>query len=72
MSWFRARYLVSVCLPSPGRSSSLTPALAQLAWIAWAMSVIGELLRTSMVTLKPFGQAGLGQERLGLGSRSNL
>jgi hypothetical protein len=55
MSWVRARYLVSVWRPSPGMISSLIPALAKVDWIDCASSVVGKPVRTSMVTLKPFG-----------------
>ena len=71
MSWLRARYFVMTCLPSPGISSTLTPALAQLAWIAWAMSLVGNVLRTSIVTLKPSGTPAFASNALAF-ARSNL
>src|SRR5512145_1047544 len=72
MSWLRARYLVSVCLPSPGMISSLTPACAQLAWIACAMSMIGEVERVSIVTVKPFGYPALASKALAFAGSTDL
>ncbi len=37
----------------------LQPAWPHIDWIAWAKSLVGESLRVSMVTLKPFGRPAL-------------
>ena len=62
--------LGQVCLSSPGMISTSTPACAQVAWIACARSLVGELLRVSMVTLKPSGSPALASSSLAL-ARSN-
>ena len=49
----------------------LDAGLSQVAWIAWAKSLVGELLRVPIVTLKPSGRPALASSSLPL-ARSNL
>ena len=51
-------------------SSISIPACAMLAWIAWARSLVGELLRVSMVTLNPSGRPAAVRSSLALATSS--
>ena len=48
---------------------ALMPIAARSCWIAWAMRGLGSVLHDVELGLEAVGEAGLGQQRLGLGRR---